>query len=184
MEQPDEKYIVLKFSQLIQYGRSIVTEYKVREAALRDLPRLKEIIDASFPRFFRFFASHSVSDLKEPVLVSEVEGTVAGFVKLIEFNVRMVKYGCILWIAVHPTYRRREVALGLTNVGVGFLKERGVQAIFASTQRRNNGALATLSKAGFERMDFSGVWRLFGWRIFEFYRDIWFAPTEIVLIHH
>jgi hypothetical protein len=31
-------------------------------------------------------------------------------------------------------------------------------------------------------MGFLGLWRLFGWRVFQFYREIWFAPGEIVLM--
>jgi len=66
---------------------------------------------------------------------------------------------------------------------VTYLKEHGAEAVFASTQRGNKGALATLGKAGFERMGFLVLWRLFGWRLFGFYSDIWYAPTEIVLRH-
>jgi ribosomal protein S18 acetylase RimI-like enzyme len=152
----------------------------IRQANLNDLPKIKEVIDLSFPRFYRYFASHSASDLSEPTLISEVENEVAGFAKLIEFNIGDVKYGCILWIAVHPTYRHRGIALTLTNASVDYLKENGSKAVFASTQRRNRGALATLSRAGFVRMGFLGLWRVFGWRVFEFYRDIWFAPGEVV----
>ena len=32
-------------------------------------------------------------------------------------------------------------------------------------------------------MGFLGLWRVFGWRVFSFYSDIWFAPGEIVLMH-
>ena len=158
-------------------------ELRIREAKSNEWPRLKEVIDLSFPRFFRYFANHSVLDLDEPVLVGDIEGTIAGFVKLIEFNVEHARYGCILWIAVHPTYRRRGIAIALTNAGVTYLKEHGAEAVFASTQRGNKGALATLGKAGFERMGFLVLWRLFGWRLFGFYSDIWYAPTEIVLMH-
>lgn len=155
----------------------------IRQATASEYPKIKEIIDLSFPRFYRFFASHSVSDPDGATLVNEVEGTVVGFAKLIEFNVGGGKYGCILWIAVHPAYRRRGVALALTIASIDYLKKRGAQAVFASTQRRNRGALATLAGAGFERVGFLGLRRLFSWRIFEFYREIWSAPGEIVLIH-
>jgi ribosomal protein S18 acetylase RimI-like enzyme len=154
----------------------------VREAVSSDLSRLKEIISLSFPLFFRYFALQSVSDLSEPVLVNQEEGVIAGFAKLIEFQVGGGKYGCILWIAVHPSYRHRGIAFNLTNAGVEYLKLHGAQAVFASTQRRNRGALATLGKAGFKRIDFFDLWRLFGWRVFKFYRAIWFAPGEIALM--
>ncbi len=64
------------------------------------------------------------------------------------------------------------------------LKKEGAKAVFASTQRRNNAAKATLGKAGFVQMGFLGLWRVFGWRVFSFYRNIWYAPGEIVFMHN
>jgi N-acetylglutamate synthase-like GNAT family acetyltransferase len=87
----------------------------IRQANPNDFPKIKQVIDLSFPRFYRYFASHSASDLSEPVLVSEIDGAVAGFAKLIDFHVGNSKYGCILWIAVHPAYRHRFIALALSN---------------------------------------------------------------------
>jgi ribosomal protein S18 acetylase RimI-like enzyme len=152
------------------------------EANAADLLKLKEIIDQSFPLFYRYFAWHSASNPDALVLVSDVEGKVAGFTKLIEFNIGAAKYGCILWIAVDPAFRHRGVALSLTGASADCLRSRGSCAVFASTQRRNSGALATLCKAGFRRIGFVGLWHLFGWRIFGFYGDIWFAPGEVVLV--
>ncbi|MCL4430599.1 MAG: GNAT family N-acetyltransferase [Chloroflexi bacterium] len=153
-----------------------------REATANDHAKIKEIIDLSFPRFFRFFASHSVGSEEGKVLVAQTHGAVAGFAKLIEFWVGGVKYGCILWIAVHPAARRRGIALALTNAGVDTLKKGGVKAVFASTQRRNVAAQSALDKAGFGRVGFLGLWRLFGWRVFGFYRGIWFALCEVVFV--
>ena len=158
-------------------------ELLIRHATTKDRTKLKEIIDSSFPRFFRFFADYSVGSEDGKVLVSENQGIVAGFAKLIEFNVGARKYGCILWIAVRPSFRRRGIALSLTVASVACLKEDGAQAVFASTQRRNRAAQATLGRAGFVRISFLDLFRVFGWRVFEFYGDIWFAPSEIVLRH-
>jgi ribosomal protein S18 acetylase RimI-like enzyme len=155
----------------------------IRQGTLDDFTRLKEIIDLSFPRFFRYFASHSVSSEDGKVLVSEIQGGVWGFVKLIEFDINSQKYGCILWIAVHPSYRRKGIASSLTNAGVDYLKNVGVQAVFASTQISNKAAQATLGKAGFWRVGFLGLWRVFGWRVFSFYSNIWYAPGEVVFIY-
>jgi ribosomal protein S18 acetylase RimI-like enzyme len=160
------------------------SEPTIRQATTSDQPKLKEIIGLSFPRFFRFFASHSVNSEEGEVLVTETQGEISGFAKLIEFNVGPRKYGCILWIAVHLSYRRRGIAFSLTNAGVDYLTKVGAQAVFASTQRRNNASLATLGKARFRRMGFLGLWRIFGWRVFSFYREIWYAPAEIVLMHN
>jgi [ribosomal protein S18]-alanine N-acetyltransferase len=158
-------------------------EFLIRETTSKDLNRLREIIDLSFPRFFRYFALHSILNETEPTLVSEKEGVIAGFAKVIDFHVGDGKYGCILWIAVHPQCRRRGVALSLIYAGVDYLKAQGAQAVFASTQRKNKATEATLGKAGFERIDLWGLWRLFGWRLLSFFGDIWLAPSEVVLIH-
>jgi ribosomal protein S18 acetylase RimI-like enzyme len=147
-----------------------------------DADQVKQVIDLSFPRFYRFFASHSLHE-EGQVLVAETTGRVVGFTKLIKFFIDGKKYGCILWIAVHPSFRRKHIAAALTSNSTQILKQDGSKAVFASTQRRNVGALSVLSLQGFKRNGFFGLRRLFGWRVFEFYRDIWFAPGEIVLIH-
>lgn len=166
---------------LIKFGRSQMdTSSFVRQAAPEDSAKIKEIIDLSFPRVFRYFASRSVDSEEGKVLVAQSQGEVSGFAKLIEFKVGERSYGCILWIAVHPENRRRGIALNLTNAGVDSLKKNGAQAVFASTQWRNSAAKATLGKAGFVQMGFLGLRRLFGWRVFSFYSNIWYAPGEIV----
>ncbi len=158
------------------------TELTIRQAALCDCGMLKEIIDLSFPRFFRFFALHSVNSEEGKVLVAEEHGALVGFAKLIDFYVADMKYGCILWLAVHPNHRREGIASALVKAGVEDLKHGGTGAVFASVQRRNKASLATFAREEFARVGFVGLWRLFGWRIFQFYSDIWFAPGEIVLL--
>ena len=153
----------------------------IRQATPSDSTKLKEIIDVSFPRFFRFFATHSLNS-EGKVLVCEAQGVVVGFAKLTKFHVGDNKYGCILWLAVHPDYRRRCFAAALVKAGAEYLMHDGAGAVFASVQRRNVASLAVFDREGFRRMGFLGLWRIFGWRIFEFYRKIWFAPREIVLI--
>jgi ribosomal protein S18 acetylase RimI-like enzyme len=160
---------------------TFLPEPRIRAATAADLPKLKEIINLSFPRFYRYFAWHSTSDPEVLVLVAQVEGKVAGFTKLSEFKVGAAEYGCILWIAVDPAYRHRGVALSLTEASTDCLRSRGVCSVFASTQRHNGGALATLGKAGFRQIGFRGLGHLFGWRVFGFYGNIWFAPGEVVL---
>ena len=154
----------------------------IRHATSKDMPQIKEIIDLSFPMFFRYFAAHSVSDFTEPTLVSQQNGDILGFAKLIQFQISKNKYGCILWIAVHPKHRQRGIALTLTNMGIKLLMEHGATAVFASTQRRNQAALATLNKAGFVGCRFGGLWQMFGWRVFKFFKDIWLAPSEVILM--
>jgi len=158
------------------------SEFTIRQIVPSDTDRVKQIIDLSFPRFFRFFATHSLHEEGE-VLVSETEGLVVGFAKLIDFNLGGGKFGCILWLAVHPQFRRKGIASALVNAGTTRLKDDGARAVFASVQRRNAASLAVFSRQCFRKMGFLGLWRLFGWRAFKFYSDIWFAPGEILLMH-
>ncbi len=158
------------------------TEFIIRKMAPDDMDKLKQIIDMSFPRFFRFFATPSLHEEGE-VLVSETQGIVVGFAKLIEFNLGGGKFGCIFWLAVHPQFRRKGIASALVNTGITHLKADGASAVFASVQRRNVVSRAVLSRQSFRKMGFLGLWKLFGWRVFKFYNDIWFAPGEIVLMH-
>ncbi len=104
----------------------------IRQATPNDYAQIRQIIDLSFPRFYRYFASHSVTSEEGKVLVAKTQGVIVGFAKLIEFHIGALKYGCILWIAVHPAYRRRGIALNLTNTSTDCLKSGGVQAVFAS----------------------------------------------------
>jgi ribosomal protein S18 acetylase RimI-like enzyme len=149
-----------------------------------DAERLREIAALSFSRFMAFFAVHSLLSEDGEVFVSEDHGTVVGFAKLIEFNVGIEKFGCILWIAVHPDFRRKGVASALTNVGILHLKGDGAKTVFASTQRRNIGAQNVLCQMGFRKVGFVDLLRIFKGRVFEFYGDIWLAPGEIVLMHY
>jgi ribosomal protein S18 acetylase RimI-like enzyme len=160
------------------------TAPSIRQATPNDHATLKEIINLSFPRFFRFFTSHSLASEEGKVLVCEIQGAVVGFVKLIEFDIGSSKYGCILWLAVHPGYRRKGIASDLVKVGTENLKQEGAKAVFASVQRRNKASVATFGKNDFKRMRFLGLWRLFGLRVFSFYRNTWFAPGEIALMHN
>ena len=143
---------------------------------------MKEIINLSFPTFIRFFATNSVDSEEGSLLISEFDGVAVGFAKLTDFYVAKHKYGCILWLAVHPNQRRKGIALTLVKSGVEDLKREGAEAVFASVRRTNKASLATFHAQGFERVGFIGLWRRFGWRTFQLYRGIWYAPTEVVLM--
>jgi ribosomal protein S18 acetylase RimI-like enzyme len=157
------------------------TDLVIRKMTQNDLRQIKKVIDLSFPRFYRYFAFHSIEEGQ--VLVTEVERRVVGFVKSIDFSIGGKRYNCILWIAVHPSFRRKGIAANLTNIATQQLKQKGANAVFASTQRRNIAALSLLTTQGFKRMGFFGLRRLFGWRVFEFFSAIWFAPGEVVLMN-
>jgi ribosomal protein S18 acetylase RimI-like enzyme len=159
------------------------SEFTIRPMIPSDASGLNEIIDMSFSRFLRFFALHSIREDGQ-VLISEASGAVmVGFVKLREFQVGNDKHGCILWVAIRPQFRQKGIATTLVTSGIERLKHAGAKAVFASVQRRNTASMTVFSRQGFRKISFLELWRLFGWRIFEFYRDIWLAPGEVVLMH-
>lgn len=160
----------------------MTVEFSIRQMLPSDAGMLREIAGLSFSRFMGYFAVHSLFSDEGQVLVAESEGVAVGFAKLIEFHVGGKEFGCILWIAVHPRFRRKGCATSLTKEGIESLKKNGAKAVFASTQRRNAKALRILVRSGFQRMSFQQLWQLFGWRVFEFYSDIWLAPGEVVLM--
>ena len=161
----------------------VTMEHILRTMEPGDAIKIKEIIDLSFSPFIRFFALHSLDDEGRVLVVENQEGVIAGFAKLITFKERAIKYGCILWIAVHPKYRLKGIASNLVNAGLNDLKDEGAKAVFASVRRRNFASLAVFKKQGFKRMNLIGLWRLFGWQTFKFLSDIWLAPGEVALIH-
>ncbi len=155
----------------------------IRQAEPRDIPVVKEIVGLSFPRFFRFFAGHSIDSEDGKLLVSECDEEVVGFAKLTKFCIADEKYGCILWLAVHPNHRRKGIASALVNVATEDLEREGQRGVFASVKRTNKASLATFRREGFEPVGFVELWRLFSWRLFQLYKGIWSAPSEIVLVH-
>jgi len=161
----------------------MAVELSIRQMSPSDASRLKEIVALSFSRLMGFLAIHSLFSDEGQVLVTEAQGTVVGFAKLVEFQVGSSKFGCILWLAVHPQFRRKGVASALVNAGTTRLKNDGARAVFVSVQRRNVASLTVFSRQCFRKMGFLGLQRLFGWRVFKFYNDIWFAPGEIVLMY-
>jgi ribosomal protein S18 acetylase RimI-like enzyme len=164
------------------WGSELKRDFIIRGKVQNDKDSLEEIIGLSFPRFFRFFASRSLNS-EGTVVVSEAKRRVVGFAKLTEFNVGGGGFGCVLWLAVHPDFRRQNVGAELVEAGTNHLLSHQAGAVFASTQRRNSASLATFRKTGYRRVGFLGLWRIFGWRVFSLYRKMWYAPGEIVLMH-
>ena len=154
----------------------------IRQMTQNDIEQVKQVIDLSFPKFYRFFALRSLQE-EEQVLVNEEAGKVVGFAKLIEFQVGVTKLGCLLWLAVHPKFRRKRIASALVKAGTEFLNQDGAKSIFASVQRRNKASLSVFRLEDFKKMGFFDLWHIFGFKVFLFYWEIWFAPGEIVLMH-
>jgi hypothetical protein len=58
----------------------------VRQITQNDLNPLKQIIDLSFPRVYRFFVTHGLQE-EGQVIVGVIAGRIVGFAKLIGFYV-------------------------------------------------------------------------------------------------
>ncbi len=70
----------------------------------------------------------------------------------------------------------------LVEAGFGELKRAGAAAIFASVQRQNKASLGVFAKKGFRRTGFIDLWRVFGWQVLQLLADIWYAPSEVILM--
>jgi len=157
-------------------------EFAIKQMESCETNELEQVTCTSFSRFLRYVATNSQYSAGQ-VLVSEAQGTAVGFVKLAGFHVDGAKFGCILGLAVHPQFRRKGVATALVNAGTKCLKCDGATAIFATAETTNIGSLTVFNNAGFKRMGFLGLRRLFGWRVFEVYRTIRFAVGQTVLMY-
>ena len=154
----------------------------IRNMKSTDTNSLRPITHTPFPAFFRSIASENkYSEVQ--VLVSEQQGIAVGFAKLVKFHVDKDAYGCILGIAVLPQFRRKGIATRLVKSGTKGLKNDGVEAVFATAERINFASLSAFKKAGYRKMSFLNLWRLFGPNIFEFYRDVRFSIGQVVLMH-
>jgi L-amino acid N-acyltransferase YncA len=147
----------------------------------KDLPQVQQIINLSFGRFFRIFASQSLHE-EGQVLVSETESRIVSFAKLTKFSLKEANCACILWIVTHPQFRGKGIASGILNEALQLLKLQGVVAVFASVGRRNSPSLKLFGMHGFRKMGFLDLWEIFRLNIFRLYSDIWYAPREIVLM--
>jgi len=156
--------------------------FRIRQIASEDLGQVRRIIDVSFSRFSRFFAVYSLQDDGQ-VLVSEAHGTIVAFAKLREFKLGEEKFGVILWIAVHPLFRRKGIASALVRNAVQRFKLDGSKMVFACVNRRNVASLTVFSLLGFRKMGIFELWRLFRGDVFRLYSEIWIAPGEIVFMH-
>ena len=157
------------------------TSFIIRPMSRNDFSDLTEVIDTSFLWLARSLALYSVREGQQ-VLISEAQGTAVGFVKLTNVQVGSGKFGRVLWVAVHPKFRRRGIATALVKAGFESMKHAGATAVFATVRRRNAASLTVFGSQSFRKIGFLELWRLFGMRIFEFYKEIWLAPWIPVLV--
>ena len=102
------------------------TSVIIRPMSRNDFSELTEVIDTSFLWLVRSLALHSVREGQQ-VLISEAQGTAVGFVKLANVQVGSSKFGRVLWVAVHPKFRRRGIATALVKAGFESMTHAGQQ---------------------------------------------------------
>lgn len=154
----------------------------VRDRRGGDEEALERIIRSSFHRgIYTFFATRSLrSALK--ILVVEQKGRVVGFAEPRQVRIRKEKVGNILWLAVHPDFRRIGVASRLVDECVLYLKEKGTKTIYVSIEKDNRPSLELFEKKGFAGIRFSELAKLYGFRVLSFYSRFMIAPHEKVMV--
>jgi ribosomal protein S18 acetylase RimI-like enzyme len=143
---------------------------------------LRRIIDSSFRHgIYTFFATRSLKSAPR-IVVSEIDGEVAGFAEPRSVSIGGRKIGNILWIAIHPDFRRRGVASALVAECARILSEQEACMIFVSVESDNLPAFALFEKEGFRRISSKELRREFGLRVISFYSKLLIAPHEVVLV--
>ncbi len=154
----------------------------LREARPDDEEALTGIIRNSFRHgIYTFFATRSLRSAPK-VIVSDVDAKAVGFAEPLTVTVDDKKIGNILWIAIHPDYRRRGVASALVDECVRYLSEQGVDEIFISVERDNQPAFGLFEPKGFRRVGRSEIHARFGLKSISFYGKLMIAPHEVVLV--
>jgi ribosomal protein S18 acetylase RimI-like enzyme len=154
--------------------------FSIRAATSGDTPAIKEICRLSFGPIYRHFAVQSLNS-EGPIFVGVVNGVVIGFVKLVQSRIGDNNVGDILWMAVRPSSRRRNVGSALIVESISYFESHGVRRVYASVERRNRPAMALFQKNGFHKISFHDLMKICGRHILRFYSEFWVAPTEVVL---
>jgi ribosomal-protein-alanine N-acetyltransferase len=154
----------------------------VRERRQRDEDALKEIIGFSFDKgIYSFFANRSLVSAPK-IIVIELEGRVIGFAEPRYVLIKKEKVGNILWLAIHPDFRRIGAASRLVDECVQYLKETATRSIYVSIERDNDSSLELFKKKGFARIGFSELTKQYGFRVLSFYLRFMIAPHEKVMV--
>ncbi len=154
----------------------------IRAATSDDTTAIRDICRLSFSPIYRYFAVQSVNS-EGPIFVSEVNGVVVGFVKLVQSQIGKNGVGDILWLAVRPSSRRRNIGSALIVESISYFESHGIHCVYASIVRRNKPAIALFQKNGFHKISFHDLIKTYGRHILRFYSEFWVAPTEVVLMH-
>jgi len=157
-------------------------QFIVRERRLGDEGALKGIIGLSFDHgIYTFFANRSLKSAPK-IIVVELGGRVVGFAEPRQVQIKKEKVGNILWLAIHPDFRRIGAASRLVDECIKYLKEREIKSIYVSIERDNQPSLGLFEKKGFIGIRFSELAKQYGFRVLSFYSRFMIAPHEKVMV--
>lgn len=156
--------------------------FTVRERGQGDEGALKGIIELSFDnRIYSFFATRSLNSAPK-IMVVESEGRVIGFAEPRHVRIGKEEVGNILWLAIHPDFRRVGAASRLVDECVQYLGADATKSIYVSIERGNQSSLELFEKKGFARIRFSELSKIFGLRVVSFYSRFMIAPHERIMV--
>jgi ribosomal protein S18 acetylase RimI-like enzyme len=160
--------------------KDIMFRFIVRQAEPRDTDAMEEICRLSFDGLYGYFAIRSLHT-SDRIFVSKDGQKVVGFAVLKPVHIGKRMLGNIQWLAVHPELRRKGVASGLIEAGMGYFKGHGMNSVYVSVRKGNSAALCSFERRGFRRLDFHELFGLYGLRVLEVYSKMHIVPGEIVL---
>jgi ribosomal protein S18 acetylase RimI-like enzyme len=157
-------------------------QFIVRERRKEDEEALKDIIGLSFDHgIYTFFANRSLRSAPK-IIVVELGGRVIGFAEPRHVRIRKGEVGNILWLAIHPDFRRIGAASHLVDECIKYLKERETKSIYVSIERDNRPSLELFENKGFAGIRFSELTKEYGFRVISFYSRLMIAPHEKVMV--
>jgi ribosomal protein S18 acetylase RimI-like enzyme len=141
---------------------------------------MEEICRLSFDGLYGYFAIRSLRSSYH-ILASKDGQKVVGFAALNSVHIGKRMLGNILWLAVHPELRRKGVASGLLEAGMGYFRDHGIYSVYVSVRNSNSAALCSFERKGFKRLGLQELLKLYGLRVLEVYSKMRIVPGEIVL---
>lgn len=132
----------------------------IREMELSDLVPVFELGHRLFtaekwPTLYRAWDEYEIMDLygsdRELCLVAEADDKIVGFALGTEMEKPRSawKYGWLLWLGVHPKFKRRGLGTRLVNRLTDLFIEREVRMMLVDTDAENADAIAFFHRRGF-----------------------------------
>jgi ribosomal protein S18 acetylase RimI-like enzyme len=140
-----------------------VDDVRVRRATPDDIPAMRAMTAGAFgltrfaldpfftaqqvDDFYATWATNLFSGLADAVFLSEVDGTVAGFVSA---KATADGYGRIPLVATAREFQRRGIARGLMAATLQWFADAGCSVAYVKTQTANYPAVALYERTGFQ----------------------------------